>query len=67
MAKAKQGDSWTTIATVTNDSRLPAQGEARIEYDLDVKGRQWQFFRFEVSDNHGGSLMQLGEFEFDQK
>ena len=67
MAKANQGDSWTTIATVTNDSRLPADNRKRIEYDLSVTGRQWQYFRFEISDNHGGDFMQLAEFEFDQK
>ena len=67
MAKANAGDSWTTIATVTNDNRLPAKGEARIEYNLDVKGRQWQYFRLEISDNHGASIMQFGEFEFDKK
>ena len=67
MAKANQGDSWTTIATVTNDSRLPADNRKRIEYDLSVTGRQWQYFRFEISDNHGGDFMQLAEFEFDKK
>lgn len=33
MAKAAEGDAWTTIATVTNDERLPAgsQGETPCE------------------------------------
>ena len=65
-AKANASDSWTTIATVTNDNRLSGD-EQRFEYPLSVTGRQWQYFRLEVSENHGGSLMQFAEFEFDEK
>ena len=65
-AKASANDSWTTIATVTNDNRLSGN-EQRFEYPLSVTGRQWQYFRLEVSQNHGGGLMQFAEFEFDKK
>ena len=65
-AKANASDSWTTIATVTNDNRLSGD-QQRFEYPLSVTGRQWQYFRLEVSENHGGSLMQFAEFEFDKK
>lgn len=66
MAKANYEDaSWTTIATVTNDSRLPADNVKRVEYSLDVTGKQWQFFRFEISEVQSGDWIQLGEFEFD--
>ena len=65
-AKANASDSWTIIATVTNDNRLSGN-EQRFEYPLSVTGRQWQYFRLEVSENHGGSHMQFAEFEFDQK
>ena len=65
-AKANASDSWTTIATVTNDNRLSGD-EQRFEYPLSVTGRQWQYFRLEVSENHGGTNMQFAEFEFDQK
>ena len=65
-AKVSAGDSWTTIATVTNDNRLSGD-EQRFEYPLSVTGRQWQYFRLEVSENHGGTWMQFAEFEFDQK
>lgn len=66
MAKASARDSWTTIATVTNDNRLSGN-EQRFEYPLSVMGLQWQYFRLEVSENHGGSHMQFTEFEFDKK
>ena len=66
MAKANKGDSWTTIDTRTNDNRLGGDRE-RFDYPLSVTGRQWQYFRFEVSENHGGQMMQLAEFEFDVK
>ena len=65
-AKANASDSWTIIATVTNDNRLSGN-EQRFEYPLSVTGRQWQYFRLEVSENHGGINMQFAEFEFDQK
>ena len=65
-AKANASDSWTIIATVTNDNRLSGD-EQRFEYPLSVTGRQWQYFRLEVSENHGGSHMQFAEFEFDEK
>jgi hypothetical protein len=55
-AKANASDSWTTIATVTNDNRLSGN-EQRFEYPLSVTGRQWQYFRLEVSENHGGNRM----------
>ena len=65
-AKVAKGDSWTTIATVTNDNRLSGNRQ-RFEYPLSVTGRQWQYFRLEFSENHGGAMMQFAEFEFDQK
>lgn len=56
MAKANEGDAWTTIATVTNDERLPAghdrpyndRIQKRVEYPLDVTGKTWQYFRLEI-------------------
>jgi hypothetical protein len=66
-AKARKSDSWTTIATVTDDNRLPADSHITVEYPLSVKGRQWQYFRLEISENHGDYYMELGEFEFDEK
>lgn len=65
-AKASAGDSWTTIATVTNDNRLSGEYKG-FEYPLSVTGRQWQYFRLEISENHGDTLLQFSEFEFDQK
>jgi len=66
MAKASARDSWTTIATVTNDNQLSGNAVWYV-YPLSVTGRQWQYFRLEVSENHGGTNMQFAEFMFDQK
>ena len=40
MAKAAEGDAWTTIATVTNDERLPAgsQGDRPPVRPCEVQG-----------------------------
>ena len=64
MAKANEGDQWTTIATVIGDTTLPAENLKRVEFPLDVTGRQWQYFRFEVNDTQNDSYLQLSEFEF---
>ena len=67
LAKASEGDKWTTIATVTNDSRLPAENLKRVEYNLDVTGRQWQYFRLEISKVQNSvdtDDVQLSEFDF---
>ena len=62
-AKASARDSWTTIATVTNDNQLSGNAVWYV-YPLSVTGRQWQYFRLEVSENHGGTIMQFAEFMF---
>ena len=68
MAKENVDDSWTTIATVNNDSRLGGD-QKRFAYIFDnpifIVFKNWQYFRFEISENHGDSVMQLAEFEFD--
>lgn len=66
-AKLNAGDEWTTIATVTNDSQLEAQNNKAYNYDLDVTGGTYQYFRFEVSERRGSATtydidpMQLAE------
>ena len=65
MAKLNEADEWTTIATVTNDTRLPNQSGQTARYDLDVTGRKWQYFRFEVSATQGHSNLILGDIDFD--
>lgn len=75
-AKAGKGDEWTTIATVTNDDKLPGgydtpnHSQVRVEYPLDVTGKTWQYFRLEILNtrnsldpNEYGQL-QLSEFDF---
>jgi len=63
MAKASEDDEWTTIATVTDDSLLPAEDLKRVEYaiDDDTKGKQWRFYRFEISETTFG--IELAGFE----
>ena len=74
LAKAKENDQWTTIATVTNDDKLPRgmfSQQARVEYPLDVTGKTWQYFRLEILNTLSllalpptGAYVQLSEFDF---
>ena len=65
MARLNPTDDWTTISTVTNDTRLPAKDGETVRYDLDVTGKQWQYFRFEVSATQGNSTVLLGDLDID--
>ena len=61
-AKAKAGDSWTIIATVTNDATLKDENYQSFDFNVDVHGT-YQYFRFEVSANQGAGVMQIEELE----
>lgn len=64
-AKANSGDSWTTIATVENDTRLPAASFASCTYDIqNTDEKEYKYFRLEISAIQGGSVFQLSEFSF---
>ena len=65
MAKLNPTDAWTTIATVTNDTNLPAKSYETVRYDLDVTGQRWQYFRLEVSATQGSELVNLGKIAID--
>jgi hypothetical protein len=72
-ARKTTNDAWTTIASVTNDTRLEAinynaTGYRGYEYNLDAAGESYQYYRFEVSERHtdytgstGQDEMQLNE------
>ena len=61
-AKVNSGDSWTTIATVTNDATLKDENYQSFDFNVDVHGT-YQYFRFEVSANQGSGDMQIEELE----
>ena len=61
-AKVNSGDSWTTIATVTNDATLKDEDYKSFDFNVDVHGI-YQYFRFEVSANQGDGDMQIEELE----
>ena len=61
-AKADAGDSWTTIATVTNDATLKDENCKSFDFNVDVPGI-YQYFRFEVSATRGADVMQIEELE----
>ena len=61
-AKADAGDSWTTIATVTNDATLEDDNVLPFDFNVDVPG-MYQYFRFEVSATRGAEVMQIEELE----
>lgn len=51
-AKLNVDDDWTTIATVTDDSRLEALNNKSYDYPLSNTGGTYQYFRYEVSKRH---------------
>lgn len=61
-AKADAGDSWTTIATVTNDATLKDENCKSFDFNVDVHGI-YKYFRFEVSETRGADVMQIEELE----
>ena len=65
MAKRNETDAWTTISTVSNDTRLPKQSGQSARYDLSVTGKQWQYFRLEISATQGSASVNLGDLELE--
>lgn len=65
MARLNPTDAWTTISTVTDDTRLPNQSGQSARYNLDVTGKRWQYFRLEVSANQGNSRLNIGDLDID--
>ena len=61
--KAKEDDSWTTIATVKNDETMQDKDFENYEFALDKPG-SYKYFRFMVEETHGDSFMQLCELRF---
>ena len=61
-AKVNSGDSWTTIATVTNDATLKDENYKPFDFNVDVHGI-YKYFRFEVSATRGADVMQIEELE----
>ena len=62
-AKLASTDSWTTVATVTNDHTMQDVNYTPFDFEMDVPGT-YQYFRFEVSALRGnGNFMQLGEMQ----
>lgn len=57
-AKANEGDAWTTIATVTNDATMKDLNCEPYDFNVDAPGT-YQYFRLEISANHGDNCMQL--------
>ena len=61
-AKVNSGDTWTTIATVTNDATMEDNDYTPYDFIVDTPG-DYQYFRFEVSATRGAGIMQLEELE----
>ena len=57
--KKHAGDAeWTVLATVTDDTHLPAAAEATADYWLTSNADPYQYFRFEVTDIQGAEVIQ---------
>lgn len=61
--KLNAGDSWTTIATVTNDNVLQDVDNTDYEFALN-NTNAFRYFRFEVSAVQSGTVFQLSELRF---
>jgi hypothetical protein len=62
-AKLNEGDEWTTIATVTNDTVLQDVNYTDFEFPLNNRAA-YRYFHFEVSATQGSNVFQLGELRF---
>ena len=56
------GDNWTTIDAVSNDATMQDVNYTPFDFEMDVPGT-YKYFRFEVSEVHSGSDLQLGELQ----
>jgi hypothetical protein len=55
-------DNWTIIDAVSNDVTMKDTNYAPFDFEMDVPGT-YRYFRFEVSEVHSGSDLQLGELQ----
>ena len=62
-AKLNASDSWTTIATVTNDNVLQDENNTDYEFTLN-NTNAYRYFQFEVSAVQSGNAFQLSELRF---
>ena len=64
-AKAHAEDDWTTLATVTDDTTMPAENNKAVHFAFYVNNTTaYQYFRLDVSATRGDSWFQLSEFQF---
>lgn len=57
--------TWTELASVTDDTLLPAANYASVHYDITGNNTYYTYYKFEVSAVVNGSMMQLSELEFE--
>ena len=62
-AKLSEEDQWTTLTTVTNDTRIPIANTADCVFLLD-NSNYYKYFRIEIPAVQGGTIFQLAEFKF---
>lgn len=64
-AKANSNDDWTTLATVEDDTRLPAANYSLCTYDVEnPNDNEYRYFRLEITAIQGNKAFQLSEFSF---
>ncbi|MGN1318207.1 MAG: InlB B-repeat-containing protein, partial [Lachnospirales bacterium] len=57
------GGTWTAIHTVTDDDTMPAENYVSCNFTIDDNNEMYQYYKLEITANHGTSLMQLSEME----
>ena len=62
-AKANSGDAWAVIDTKTGNTDMPAANHSSVDFDTDVIGGMYQYFRLEVSAVQSDDWFQLSEMQ----
>ena len=64
-AKVNADDAeWTTLATVTDDTTMPANNYKPVSFAISGNTTAYQYFRLDVSATRGDNYFQLSEFQF---
>ncbi|MBP3202285.1 MAG: hypothetical protein J6M31_01600 [Bacteroidales bacterium] len=62
-AKANSSDAWTVIDTKTGNTDMPGANLSSVDFEADVQGGVYQYFRLEVSAVQSGDWFQLSEMQ----
>ncbi len=59
------GATWVELASVTDDTLLPAENYASVHYDVTNNNTYYKYYKFEVTAIGNDAVLQIAELEFD--